>query len=81
MELTATGTPFIYVPLQRHFEQHFHVHHRLAHHHAGRRLDYPDASPDALAHAIATDIGRQVDYRPVDTHGAANAAAIIAELL
>jgi pimeloyl-ACP methyl ester carboxylesterase/predicted glycosyltransferase len=81
MELTATGTPFIYIPLQRHFEQHFHVHHRLAHHRAGRRIDYPDATPDHLADAIAADIGRTVDYRPVDTHGAANAATIIAELL
>jgi len=81
MELTASGTPFIYIPLQRHFEQHFHVHHRLTNHHAGRRIDYPDAAPDRLADAIAADIGRAVDYRPVDTQGAANAAAIIAELL
>jgi predicted glycosyltransferase len=81
MELTATGTPFIYTPLQRHFEQHFHVHHRLATHHAGRRIDYPDTTPDHLADAIATNIGRTVDYRPVDTGGAANAAAIIAQLL
>jgi pimeloyl-ACP methyl ester carboxylesterase/predicted glycosyltransferase len=81
MELTAAGTPFIYIPLQRHFEQHFHVHHRLSHHQAGRRIDYPDATPDHLADAIAGDIGRTVDYRPVDTHGAATAGAIIAELL
>ena len=81
MELTASGTPFIYIPLQRHFEQHFHVHHRLTNHHAGRRIDYPDAAPDRLADAIAVDIRRTVSYRPVDTQGAANAAAIIAELL
>ena len=29
MELTAAGTPFIYVPLEHHFEQNFHVRHRL----------------------------------------------------
>ncbi|WP_238322592.1 glycosyltransferase [Kordiimonas gwangyangensis] len=29
MELTALGKPFVYVPLQNHFEQQVHVHHRL----------------------------------------------------
>ena len=40
MELTANRRPFIYVPLQHHFEQNFHVHHRLQRYRAGRRLDY-----------------------------------------
>ena len=30
---------------------------------------------------IATEIGREVDYRPVETDGAARAAGLIAELL
>ena len=30
MELTAAGRPFVYVPLQHHFEQNVHVRHRLA---------------------------------------------------
>ena len=29
MELTAAATPFVYVPLEHHFEQNFHVRHRL----------------------------------------------------
>ena len=81
MELTATSTPFIYIPLRHHFEQHFHVHHRLSNHGAGRRLDFGDATPDHLADAIATEIGRDVDYRRVQTDGAERAAAFIAELL
>jgi UDP-N-acetylglucosamine:LPS N-acetylglucosamine transferase len=81
MELTATGRPFIYVPLRHHFEQNIHVRHRLERHRAGRRLDFDEASPDALAEAIASEIGRATDYRPVAADGAARAAALIAPLL
>jgi pimeloyl-ACP methyl ester carboxylesterase/UDP:flavonoid glycosyltransferase YjiC (YdhE family) len=81
MELTASGRPFIYVPLRRHFEQHFHVAHRLRRHGAGRRMDYPELTPDALADAIAAELGRDVAYRPVDPGGAARAAALLADLL
>ena len=82
MELTANRRPFIYVPLENHFEQNFHVHHRLQRYGAGRRLDYADAAdPDLLARAIVAEIARPVDYRPVDPGGAARAAAMIAELL
>jgi pimeloyl-ACP methyl ester carboxylesterase len=81
MELTATGRPFIYVPLRDHFEQSFHVHHRLQGHGAGRRMDFGDADPDALAAAIAAEIGRTVDYRPVERDGALRAAAAIGALI
>jgi pimeloyl-ACP methyl ester carboxylesterase/predicted glycosyltransferase len=81
MELTANRRPFLYVPLRHHFEQNFHVRHRLDQYNAGRCLDYDDTAPDRLAAAIATEIGRSVDYRPVETDGAARAAARIAELL
>lgn len=81
MELTASRTPFVYVPLRHHFEQNFHVHHRLCNHGAGRRLDFDRATPDHLAEVIATEIGRDVDYRPVETDGADRAAALLAELL
>jgi pimeloyl-ACP methyl ester carboxylesterase len=81
MELTATRRPFIYLPLRHHFEQNFHVHHRLRRHGAGRRMDFHHVDPDALAEAIATEIDRPIDYRPVESDGAARAAAAIAELL
>ena len=81
MELTATGRPFLYIPLRHHFEQQFHVAHRLRRHNAGRRLDYDELTPDGLADAIATEIGREVTYRPVTPDGAARAAALLAELL
>ena len=81
MELTAYGRPFIYVPLRHHFEQNFHVRHRLDRYGAGRCLDYDQTGPEALAEAIAAEIGRPVSYRPVETDGAARAAALLAELI
>jgi len=82
MELTANRRPFVYVPLRHHFEQNFHVHHRLQRYRAGRRCDYEEATdPDGLAKVIADEIGREVDYLPVQTGGAARAAASIAQLV
>ena len=81
MELTANRRPFLYFPLAHHFEQNFHVAHRLDRYRAGRRMDYATTDPDAVADAIAAEIGRKVDYRPVAGDGAARAARLLAELL
>ncbi len=81
MELTANRRPFLYFPLRHHFEQNTHVRHRLDRYGAGRRMDFETATPDTIAAAIAEEIGRDVDYLPVETDGAALAAARIAELL
>ncbi len=81
MELTAAQRPFLYFPLRSHFEQNHHVAHRLDRHGAGRRMTYETDGPDAIAAAIAEEIGREVDYRPVERDGAARAASLIAELL
>lgn len=55
--------------------------HRLDQYGAGVCMDYAAADPDALAAAITAEIGRAVEYRPVETGGAQRAAAMIAELL
>ncbi|HVM17513.1 MAG TPA: alpha/beta fold hydrolase [Gaiellaceae bacterium] len=81
MELTASRRPFLYFPLRHHFEQNFHVRHRLERYGAGRRMDFEADGPSEIAAAIAQEIGREVDYPPVETDGAARAAALIAELL
>ena len=81
MELTANQRPFLYFPLRHHFEQNFHVRHRLERYGAGRCMDFETETPETIARAIADEIGRVVDYRPVETDGAARAAALIAELL
>ena len=81
MELTANQRPFLYFPLRHHFEQNFHVRHRLERYGAGRRMDFETDGPTEIAAAIAEEIGREVDYRPVESDGASRAAALIAELL
>ncbi len=81
MELTASRRPFLYFPLRHHFEQNFHVRHRLARYGAGRCMDIETAGPADIAAAIAGEIGREVNYLPVATDGAARAAAQIADLL
>jgi pimeloyl-ACP methyl ester carboxylesterase/predicted glycosyltransferase len=81
MELTANRRPFLYFPLRHHFEQNFHVRHRLGRYGAGRCMDFERDGHDEIAAAIADEIGREVDYRPVETDGAARAAALIADLL
>ena len=60
MELTATKRPFLYFPLRNHFEQSIHVPHRLARYGAGVRMDYAEADPETLAHAVAEGLKRPV---------------------
>lgn len=82
MELTASNRPFIYVPLRHHFEQNFHVRHRLERYGAGQCMEYEQiCDPDALAAAMVAWLGRTVNYRPVESDGAARAAALLAELI
>jgi predicted glycosyltransferase len=81
MELTAQRRPFLYFPLRHHFEQSFHVCHRLQRYGAGRRMDFDESPPERIAAAVAEEIGRDVDYLPVETDGARHAARRIAELL
>jgi pimeloyl-ACP methyl ester carboxylesterase/predicted glycosyltransferase len=81
MELTAAQRPFLYFPLINHFEQNYHVRHRLDQYEAGRHMDYRSTDPDLLATAIATEVGRQVHYRNVETDGAQRAARMISELI
>jgi pimeloyl-ACP methyl ester carboxylesterase/predicted glycosyltransferase len=81
MELTANRRPFLYFPLNHHFEQNFHVRHRLERYRGGRCLDFAQSTRETIAAAIAEEIGREVDYLPVETDGAARAAARIAEVL
>src|SRR5204862_1202886 len=80
MELTANRRPFLAFPLRHHFEQNFHVRHRLERYGAGRAMDFGLDGPHEIAQAIAAEIGRDVDYAPVQADGAERAAALIAEL-
>jgi predicted glycosyltransferase len=81
MELAAARRPFLYFPLRNHFEQNRHVRHRLNRYGAGRFMDYDASPPEVIAAAIAEEIDRPVTSRPVESDGAARAAALIAELV
>jgi predicted glycosyltransferase len=83
MELTANRRPFLYFPLAHHFEQNFHVRHRLDRHGAGRCMDYASSTEDDIASAMASELHspRGASYAPVESDGAARAAALIGELL
>jgi pimeloyl-ACP methyl ester carboxylesterase/predicted glycosyltransferase len=81
MELAANRRPFLYFPLRHHFEQTFHVRHRLDRYGAGRCMDYATATPEIIATALWEELRKPVAYKPVETDGAARAAARIAELL
>ncbi len=81
MELTACRVPFLYVPLRNHFEQNFHVRARLDQYRAGTYLPYEELDEENLVAMLAAEVGRQVDYVPVETDGAARAAARLARLL
>ena len=43
-------------------------------------MDFDMSTPDGIADAIAEEVGRPVDYRPVETDGARRAAEKLAEL-
>ncbi|MCP3423963.1 glycosyltransferase [Nocardioides pinisoli] len=81
MELTAARRPFLYVPLEHHFEQQVHVRHRLERHRAGRALAYADAEPGRVAEELVTLLQQPVDYRPVPSDGAERAARLVLEAL
>ena len=82
MELTANKRPFLYFPLRHHFEQNLHVRHRLERYGGGRYMDFETRRARRRSpRPSREEIGREVDYRDVETDGAARAAALIAELL
>jgi pimeloyl-ACP methyl ester carboxylesterase/predicted glycosyltransferase len=81
MELVATRRPFLSFPLQRHFEQRLHVRRRLANYGADRSLEYIGLTPEALADAALAAMHAPVNYKSVETDGAARAARRIAQVM
>lgn len=81
MELAAAETPFLYFPLQNHFEQNIHVAHRLDAYGAGRRMEFARSDPDAIAAAMVEELALPRRPKPVESDGAARAAAMLADLL
>jgi UDP:flavonoid glycosyltransferase YjiC (YdhE family) len=81
LELTALRRPFIYFPLEKHFEQRSHVATRIERHRAGVRLEFSRTPPEALAAAVLANIGAEVQYPPIATDGARRAAEYLCRLM
>jgi UDP:flavonoid glycosyltransferase YjiC (YdhE family) len=80
LELTALEVPFIYFPIEGHFEQ-AEVALRLERHRAGVRMFLSETSPRELADQVVATLATDISYAPIPVDGGARAAALIAEML
>jgi UDP:flavonoid glycosyltransferase YjiC (YdhE family) len=80
LELTALRRPFLYFPLDGHFEQEQVVAERLARQGAGVRMKRERTTPERLATTVVAGYGREAAYRPIVVDGARRAAQEILSL-
>ena len=81
LELTALRKPFLYFPLENHFEQEVAVANRCERHNAGVKMNFSKTTPGILARKVVENIGREVNYVTIPTDGAQKAANLISEVL
>jgi predicted glycosyltransferase len=81
LELTALNRPFLYFPLEKHFEQQHLIPERLGRHGAGIRMSFRHTTPELLADRICENIGKTPHYNPIPVDGALRAAEEIANML
>ncbi len=81
LELLALQKPFIYFPLEQHFEQNVHVCASNNRRGANLRMLFSQTTPELLAEMVLRNIGRRMDYEPIPLDGAMKAAAIINDVL
>lgn len=80
LELTALRRPFIYFPIDGHFEQ-AQVARRLERHRAGVRMSLSGTRPHDLAEQVVAALESEPSFAPVPVDGGRRAAELIAELL
>jgi hypothetical protein len=81
LELTLLNRPFLYFPLADHFEQMIHVAWRQQRLGAGLKLLRHETSAAELGARVASEIRREVYYRPLEVRGAERLAEIVCERL
>jgi len=81
LELTALEKPFLYFPLEQHFEQEIGVASRCQRNRAGVKMICSKTSPESLAAAVFSNIGKEVSYASIPIDGSKEAAKRINELL
>jgi UDP:flavonoid glycosyltransferase YjiC (YdhE family) len=80
LELTALKTPFIFFPLEEHFEQ-ANVARILRKRGIGLEMKFSQTSPEILADKISRLLHTKVQYPDIPTDGAKKAAYLISDLL
>ena len=81
LELTALQKPFLYFPLEKHFEQEIAVAQRCERHNAGIKMIFSKTTPRILAEKIVDSIGKEVHYARIPIDGARKAAEVINTIL
>jgi UDP-N-acetylglucosamine:LPS N-acetylglucosamine transferase len=81
LELTALQRPYLYFPLEGHFEQEIDVANRSERQRAGIRMTYSKTTPESLAKMILSSIDKKVDFASISIDGAKNTARIINQIL
>jgi len=80
LEIAALRKPFIYFPIEGHFEQEVHVAGRLERHGVGVRMKYSETTPEYLAQQTMDLFGARPDYS-LPIKGEEKAATLIQNLL
>jgi UDP-N-acetylglucosamine:LPS N-acetylglucosamine transferase len=81
LELTALRRPFLYFPLEEHFEQQICVAGRLNRHKAGVKMMYSQTTPVSLAEKIVDHLNKDVTYDPIPSDGAQKAVQLMGQFL
>jgi UDP:flavonoid glycosyltransferase YjiC (YdhE family) len=81
LELTALEKPFLYFPLEQHFEQEVSVASRCQRHGAGIKMVCSKTSPELLAETVVANIDKEVNYAKIPINGSKEMAKRINELL
>jgi UDP:flavonoid glycosyltransferase YjiC (YdhE family) len=80
LELTALKRPFIYFPIEGHFEQ-AQVAERLERHRAGVRMQLSETSPRDLADQVLSTLEVERTFAPIPVDGGRRAAELIAQMM
>lgn len=80
LELTALRKPFIYFPLEDHFEQ-AQVSEMLTQYGAGFKMTFTQTTPELLAEKMISHLGEDVSYKQIPVDGDLKAAKLIHPLL
>jgi predicted glycosyltransferase len=81
LELTALQKPFLYFPLEDHFEQEVEVANRCKRHRAGVKMSCSATNAELLSEAIVSNINKVVDYATIPVNGSKETARIMESLM